>query len=1096
MPDIACWTAGLENWPRLRIDSDPGDPQAPRTVEAVIPVGLWCALDLTPQVRLTAEVAGRQFTASTADGSMPALGRILRDLRQSKSFVPGMPGRGDALSWYVDMEAKRAQSPKNRYYEAALPGLPYGERLLLTITASVPGLEPDLRRYALDLVVPEFTGADVRHVETPEGHDDRWFVVMATPPERSADFDHIRIDFLQQYGDPVKPADRCHREPPVRRFDPPPLQVRLGDDEDAAWLGVHDAADDGGPHPTPLPILDRTADSLVFSVRRQGEPLPCVHVRAAGGEPVRVPLQDPDHEGRGMTPARLMIICFGIQRVNDLFSTPLAGYSEPKTYMQASMADPKALFSSRPQSAENGEPDGYAFTLAAHRHYRVKYHWAFNAGILLMMAHDSPEELALLRQDVANGLVSPSNAGYGAHRLPYYQRETNIREIEGGREVIRAVLGRVDDLYYPSQRLYKATAAEREAYEQTGVKFLVFDRSTVCQPKEKDPERQERHFPHSAEDGDYLWRMKGSDSRILLIEDVFRNGIGAIPLEEAFLGKIAYQLRRSLMRAVRVPGTGPAPVIVLGDDVEHFAGNGWFDGNYAGWRQHFNRKYQAALRWISRHPWVQAITTDDLDVQRDTKPEIAVSSSVCPSIDPDGGEGGLRFDQWYDDWARTPAWWVGGTLRDLSDTVENALVRWRGARNELYELAWLHFLEDHHEGMWSKTPVENRDAPAIHEPEDFVIAAGLQRRNVWVYLHAAVWGQWAAEPARTPDTTYVDGGPLLDRIRQDDMVAEPFRGDTDGLHWDRDLLPNVIVYNREVLLVLDRNGGVVTHVFTMAGGRPVSVSGTFKAYQFYTPWAERPPGRQDGGVTCDGFALQNTVVTPNHAYVAGDTGLAAARLGTYRDPRRPDASQLWLYPNLFDEYRCETGADVCFTYQRGTEDPPPHGSLDRDVLQALCERDRSARQPGATATPVIWHHAASVGFTKRISLTGRTVTVRYTGVRPGHVTSNEFCVDLLQAVTSARFQDKTASADGTAVTLRSPSGVALAVATGDNCRFTAEGLLSWDEVRSAGQADAMVGYRRLHRVLTDNLEMVCDKGGDFDYRIDLLPTDPAGPAPT
>ena len=46
-----------------------------------------------------------------------------------------------------------------------------------------------------------------------------------------------------------------------------------------------------------------------------------------------------------------------------------------------------------------------------------------------------------------------------------------------------------------------------------------------------------------------------------------------------------------------------------------------------------------------------------------------------------------------------------------------------------------------------------------------------------------------------------------------------------GLQWDHDPLPNVVLYNEQALVVLDRNGGRVTHLFAMVGDRPVSVSG-------------------------------------------------------------------------------------------------------------------------------------------------------------------------------------------------------------------------------------------------------------------------------
>ena len=75
-------------------------------------------------------------------------------------------------------------------------------------------------------------------------------------------------------------------------------------------------------------------------------------------------------------------------------------------------------------------------------------------------------------------------------------------------------------------------------------------------------------------------------------------------------------------------------------------------------------------------------------------------------------------------------------------------------------------------------------------------------------------------------------------------------------------------------VVIDRNGGRITHLFSMVEGRPVSVSGTFKAYQFLDlDWDS------EAGVKSDGIVLQNTVYTPNHAYVACDVTASQGTIG-------------------------------------------------------------------------------------------------------------------------------------------------------------------------------------------------------------------------
>ena len=87
----------------------------------------------------------------------------------------------------------------------------------------------------------------------------------------------------------------------------------------------------------------------------------------------------------------------------------------------------------------------------------------------------------------------------------------------------------------------------------------------------------------------------------------------------------------------------------------------------------------------------------------------------------------------------------------------------------------------------------------------------------------------------------------------------------------------------------------------MVGDRPVSVSGTFKAYQFVdADWAS------DSGVECDGLVLQNTVWSPNHGYVACDVEASRGTLGS----RPPNDRGLDLYyPDNFNLYDEVPGTD-------------------------------------------------------------------------------------------------------------------------------------------------------------------------------------------
>ena len=125
------------------------------------------------------------------------------------------------------------------------------------------------------------------------------------------------------------------------------------------------------------------------------------------------------------------------------------------------MADEDGRYSSRP-GAERINPGGYRDGLTMHRRFGVPYHLALNGGVLVLTAHDCPDDLAALRADLDAGLMHPAIAGYGSHRIPYYSAEANVRDITAGVEAITTYLGaaaRPPDVFYPDQRLYRQRPA-------------------------------------------------------------------------------------------------------------------------------------------------------------------------------------------------------------------------------------------------------------------------------------------------------------------------------------------------------------------------------------------------------------------------------------------------------------------------------------------------------------------------------------------------------------------------------------------------------------------------------------------------------------
>jgi hypothetical protein len=304
------------------------------------------------------------------------------------------------------------------------------------------------------------------------------------------------------------------------------------------------------------------------------------------------------------------------------------------------------------------------------------------------------------------------------------------------------------------------------------------------------------------------------------------------------------------------------------------------------------------------------------------------------------------------------------------------------------------------------------------------------------FLNAARWAHLAGR--RQDPCTHVDEGWLLE--------------DLPDRHWGGDVLPTVLMYNADVLLVLDRNGGRISHAFCRTGGRAFCLTGA-------------GAGTDDAGSRAE---LRGAVAdTALARHLPESTGGEQPRTG----PVVP------LEMNPFDEYQgAISGSDAfSFRYQEGTEPAP--GMLSDTALAAIRARDRSARVAG-TGTPVVWHDPAHVGFRKTIRLRNRTVWVGYEGVQPGHVVGNVLCVHLAAALEGA-FHRRSPADDRRSVRLDGRDGVGLHLVLEENAAFTPETLLGVVPNQLAGRDP---GPRV---AMGNNLEVVCAAGGDFGYRLEL-----------
>ena len=1080
---LGCWHGETDTLPWVERRADDAG-----LVDVVLPFGVASVVGEVPRVSVEVDIAGERRTYGTEDGggiSPVTPSSVARRVGAGRR-LRGEPGVLELRHHLVDIAEATARNQQNAFFQLVVERVPRDAVVRYTISATTAlAVRSATVAFELQAAAPDFGPGDLCGAGGPRpgGAAQPGLARWALLHRRAGGFDHLRLDLLSTIPD-GEDAKRDARPAASIEVDGAPAVVA-----DADWSGRPD------DEYIRIPLIDRELDSILVSVPVPPDGhLPHVEIRTGRKKVVsaaRVEL------AARIQPVRLMFINYCIQQLNDLFEVPNDKYDPPRTYMQVTMRDERGSWSSRPGSAEDGDPDGYALTLDAHRYYGVPSMWAFNAGVLTMIAHDCPDELRRIRDDVRAGLVLPVNAGFGAHRPPYYTADTNREEIRRGQEVISAFIPEAPPeglrVYYPDQRLYEATAAETEVYaEDDLVTHLVLDRSTLCSADHR------QFFPHGGPAANRLLRDPRTGGRLILpIEDEVRDAIIAGDEDDRTRGKASPKLREILLDGLPAAG-GEPPLLVYADDADKASGCGWFDGDYSGLPVHFNEGYQATLCWLSRHPWVRVVTVADLNHADAADLESTLQSATCPSVDPGGASttdqyhNRLHFDTWRKVWAEQPAHWLGQPLGVLSDRVEQGLVTWpadaarlpQKADESLVDLAWMTFLGLHHEMMWNKEPLEGaqvNDRLGVLSPEDFVVAASLQMRNAQVYLGAAVWSAWART---TPGSrTHVNDGPLLD------LMVRLGRAGAGGRFWDDDLLPNDLLYNDQVLAVLDRNGGRITHLFMIdpATGRALCVSGTPKAYQ----WTGPAPGRREW-LTGDGGVLENTVLTPNHLYVASDLREARPRVGwRHEDRPRQSSPRRWLYPDTFNEYEAVVdprGGAVRYTYGPASGTPQPEaGALLEATFNDACANDSAARSPGGDpGRAVIWRETGgSLAFVKTIALTARRLTVHYEQAPPGHLVGNEFCVDVHAGLTGGGFQQKWSDADGRTVIFQGPRGGRVSLTAGPGCELTAASLLS--DLATARTRHAAADYLRLHRVLTDAVEIRCRAGGSFDYVVTMGP---------
>jgi hypothetical protein len=677
------------------------------------------------------------------------------------------------------------------------------------------------------------------------------------------------------------------------------------------------------------------------------------------------------------------------------------------------------------------------------------------------------------------------------------------------------------------------------SHHETRIGFVTIDKPAFDAYQtsiQREPHQAQRNlwggYQHA-----YLWRQRCPQHRQddssactpecrtwywLFIDGKLKDELLTASDAEWQRGKLATTLRRHFFYGVTHPDIAADCLFVYQDDADKAAGTGWFDGDYNGVETNFAAIFAAALEWIAAHPWLQVVTGADLDPASESIGTIYVKDAIDPYIHQDIARGetpwgappqteqsfdawskeqtartnGFEYGCWYQEWRTWRSSWLQRDLGHLVEPLEEKLFGSARPRpgNDLDRVARLGFLIGVHEPHWSKEPLEpfisqrdfqqgrwdnplkayQRRIPS--EPEDFVLCASLQLRNAHVFHCAARWAELAQGKRMPPGGTWKNNGPL-----------EPY---VDNWNWDLDITENVVLYNDRLLVVMDQNGGRITHVFALDKQRPVVVSGNIKAYQFLGD-----DRQYDGKLPSDGAVFQNTVFAPNHQYIGSDVRQSRAKPGQKFNPKTKvrtvvvDGRELrveagvfgdedWLYPDNFNSY----------TRLRGVENGDDHvvwsypGLAQRDAKPMTSERfDAALAAYGELVRGQDREPQTGVGdFQKAFRLAGNQIEVTYSGAVPAaHLVANEFSLDLLGMLMRGerqirRWSDVTRGNSGSgvrAITL-TQGDLSVRVRVRDNCRFSFDTL--------EGETNL-----RLHRAFSDCLEVQSLESGAFTYAIDV-----------
>ena len=354
--------------------------------------------------------------------------------------------------------------------------------------------------------------------------------------------------------------------------------------------------------------------------------------------------------------------------------------------MQTTLRDEYGTYCSRPDATAQGLPAGDMFALEAHKRTKLPCVVAISGGCLSLIAQDREFEnprgtkvdhIATIKKYIEDGLVEPAIGGLAGHRMLYFQAETNAFALQTGITLLENILGGTAPVVYPNSRVYAATPNIDDAIlgsriskpmmQSTEAGIRRFVASTDSNSKVRYVVVDQQGFSKDNIKGsrpDPIWEGRGARipvaatvqaaprssasvcaqlpevDRLFIDFDTKNNMLLNDPPDgdgnEAWqAGKFSLNMRKELIYGFAEQGRTRRGLLVYSDDIEKFAGNGWFDGDYNGTEIDWIGIATAALEWIAAHPWISVVTTADLDPRTDGVGTVFVEGAIDPSIHQD-----------------------------------------------------------------------------------------------------------------------------------------------------------------------------------------------------------------------------------------------------------------------------------------------------------------------------------------------------------------------------------------------------------------------------------------------------------------------------